>query len=318
MRICFRAVGTALLTLALGLSPMFVSPSLAAATSAGDILVADPGSGTIHHYSASGVDLGVFAGGLSSPSWITADRIGNVYVSEHDGQRISKLSPAGVNLLTITTPYKPGGVQVGTDGTIYVGDYLTGKVYRYSATGADLGLFASTALSLADFMAFDAGGNLYVTDSSREVVGRVSPTGVDLGDFVAGFPGTAGIAFDADGNLYVASFNNNIVEKYSPSGTDLGTFASMSPSDSMMGIAFDASGNLYVANLALGNIHKFSSTGADLGVFASTGLVFPRDLVIVPVGAAPTVKEECKEDGWQSFDAFKNQGDCIQLLNTGK
>jgi DNA-binding beta-propeller fold protein YncE len=299
---------------------IFVSPSSAATTAAGDILVADPGSGTIRHYSASGVDLGVFASGLSSPSWITADRIGNIYVSEYEGKRISQFSPAGANLLTITTPYKPGGVRVGTDGTIYVAEYSTGKVYLYSATGADLGLFASTALLLADFMAFDAGGNLYVTDSFREVVGRVSPTGVDLGDFVAGFPGAAGIAFDADGNLYVASFNNNIVEKYSASGTDLGTFASMGLSASITGIAFDASGNLYVANFAEGTIHKFSSAGLEVGVFASTGLVdyHPRDLVIVPVGATPTVKEECKQDGWQSFGSFTNQGDCIQLLNTGK
>ena len=90
----------------------------------------------------------------------------------------------------------------------------------------------------------------------------------------------------------------------------------------MMGIAFDASGNLYVANSAQGRIHRFSPTGDDLGVFVATGLVTPRDLVIIPVGVAtpvaPTVKEECKEDGWQPFDAFKNQGDCIQLLNTGR
>src|SRR6266850_2174505 len=117
MRVCFRIVCAALLTLTFSLSPMFVSPSLAAPISAGDILVADPRSGTIRQYSASGGDLGVFARDLSSPSWITADRIGNIYVSEHDGQRISKFSPAGLNplLLTITTPYKPGGVQVGTD-----------------------------------------------------------------------------------------------------------------------------------------------------------------------------------------------------------
>src|SRR5438094_704679 len=113
-------------------------------------------------------------------------------------------SPTGVNLFTITTPYDPGGVQVGPDGTIYVADYFSGKVYRYSASGTDLGLFASTPLVQADFMAFDAGGNLYVTDAFFGVVRRISPTGVDLGDFVAGFFSPAGIAFDAQGNLYVA------------------------------------------------------------------------------------------------------------------
>jgi len=34
----------------------------------------------------------------------------------------------------------------------------------------------------------------------------------------------------------------------------------------------------------------------------------------------PTNKEECKQDGWRTFNvprAFKNQGDCIQFVNTG-
>ena len=39
-----------------------------------------------------------------------------------------------------------------------------------------------------------------------------------------------------------------------------------------------------------------------------------------PVGP-PTNKDQCKNDGWQSFNVprkFKNQGDCIQYVNTGK
>jgi hypothetical protein len=34
----------------------------------------------------------------------------------------------------------------------------------------------------------------------------------------------------------------------------------------------------------------------------------------------PTTKDQCKKGGWQQFNApfFKNQGDCIQFVNTGK
>lgn len=35
----------------------------------------------------------------------------------------------------------------------------------------------------------------------------------------------------------------------------------------------------------------------------------------------PTLKDQCKNDGWKRFDTprkFKNQGDCIQFVNTGK
>ena len=122
----------------------------------------------------------------------------------------------------------------------------------------------------------------------------------------------------ADAPIMILTLTSDIVERYSPLGADLGTFVSIGLSASIFGIAFDAAGDLYVANYAEGNIHRFSPAGDDLGVFASTAPVRPRDLVIIPLGAAPTVKEECKDDGWQSFDSFKNQGDCIQLVNTGK
>jgi len=94
-------------------------------------------------------------------------------------------------------------------------------------------------------------------------------------------PRPEGLAFDASGDLYVSSYSMNFIEKFSPSGTDLGTFASIG-SGSAYGLAFDNVGNLYAANYGGGNIHKFSSSGVDLGIFASTGLVLPRDLVVVP------------------------------------
>ena len=333
MRILFRVVLVPFLLLILGLSP-FVNPSSAAAADTGDILVADPGSGAIRRYSATGVELSPFAEGLSSPSWITADQFGNIYVSEHDGRRISKFSATGASLLTFTTftSYQPGGIRVSADGTIvYVADYFGGKVDLYdSASGAFLRQFVATALTATDFIAFDASGNLYVTgtDFVIEVVRRFSPTGVALEDLAPGFTGATGMAFDADGNLYVSSSINNIVEKFSPpSGTDQGTFASTASAASaaaLMGMAFDASGTLYVANSGEGlNILRSSPTGGDLVVFASAGLgSSPRDLVIMPQvvnppAGAPTVKEECKTDGWQSFD-FKTQGDCVQYINTGK
>ena len=321
-------------------TPLFVSPSFAD-VAAGDVLVADlgncstqdvcePGTGTIRRYSALGMDLGVFAGGpsfqLSAPWSITADQLGNIYVSERDGQRVTKFSPAGDPLLTITTGFTPGGVRVGTDRTIYVVDSSSGKINRYSEFGAGLGSFASAALVSADFMAFDAQGNLYVTGTDSvldEFVRRVfSPTGANLGDVVAGFFAPAGIAFDAQGNLYVASSTSNIVEQYSlspiPPGADLGTFAFGDPGDdSFRGIAFDASGNLYVASSARRSILRFPPAGGTAPESFASGLSFPWDLVIVPMPANPAVTPGRKEGGGRKFE-FRDQRDCIQFVNTGK
>ena len=75
------------------------------------IFVADQTAGVVREYSLSGEDLGVFASGLASPSWITADKDGNIYVSEYTGGRVDKFSPSGALLFTIPTPYPPGGVR---------------------------------------------------------------------------------------------------------------------------------------------------------------------------------------------------------------
>jgi hypothetical protein len=38
----------------------------------------------------------------------------------------------------------------------------------------------------------------------------------------------------------------------------------------------------------------------------------------VEVHFRPTTKDQCKNGGWRDFSQFKNQGDCIQFVNTGK
>jgi hypothetical protein len=54
----------------------------------------------------------------------------------------------------------------------------------------------------------------------------------------------------------------------------------------------------------------FTCCGQDIGFRTYSG-----------APAAPTSKDQCKNGGWASFTSphpFKNQGDCIQYVNTGK
>ena len=49
-------------------------------------------------------------------------------------------------------------------------------------------------------------------------------------------------------------------------------------------------------------------------------LAFDNTRLDVPVGP-PTSKDECKKGGWETFNTprtFKNQGDCVSYVQTGK
>jgi hypothetical protein len=61
------------------------------------------------------------------------------------------------------------------------------------------------------------------------------------------------------------------------------------------------------------------STGTDGEIIVSGGGPTPTPTP-VPSGG-PTNKDQCKKGGWQNFTSprpFKNQGDCIQFVNTGR
>ena len=65
------------------------------------------------------------------------------------------------------------------------------------------------------------------------------------------------------------------------------------------------------------DIYTLSKDGEEtfLGL---TGFGGVGDIAFTPL---PTNKDQCKNEGWQDFSfpyTFKNQGDCIQLVNTGK
>lgn len=46
--------------------------------------------------------------------------------------------------------------------------------------------------------------------------------------------------------------------------------------------------------------------------FAGTSLA----LIVTPPPTMPTGKEQCKNNGWEIFEVFKNQGDCVSFVST--
>ena len=63
----------------------------------------------------------------------------------------------------------------------------------------------------------------------------------------------------------------------------------------------------------------FRTAGTPALATAGKGFLIDN-LSLATYATPPTSAEQCKNDGWRSYNnpAFKNQGDCVQSVNTGK
>jgi DNA-binding beta-propeller fold protein YncE len=219
-------------------------PAGLAVDGSGNLFVADIYSSTIHAFSASGDDLGVFASGLVNPNSVAFDSSGILYVAN-------------------------GGNTFGNN-----------YILRFGPDGEQLPGVRLPDVTALYGLAFDASGNLYAADRYSNSIHLFSPTGENLGDFASGLADPIGLAFDSSGNLFVANYTGNTISVFDPSGDLIDTRSSGLHGPA--GLAFDPDGNLYVANLDGGTIRIFSPAGEDLGDFVAGiptpwGLAFSAD-----------------------------------------
>ena len=199
----------------------------------------------------------------------------------------------------------PNGLALDSSGNLYV-TTNSNVIRKFSPSGVDLGVFASTGINFAMGLAFDSKGNLYVANNGGSTIQKFAPDGTDLGIF-ANVIRPTGLAFDAAGNLYVANTFNTI-ERFSPIGTKLIPFTSFFL-NTPEGLAFDSSGNLYVANNGSDTIQVFSPSGADLGSLPTVGLSGPIGLAFDSSGNLYVVNnltstiEKITPDGTESLFA---------------
>jgi RHS repeat-associated protein len=205
-------------------------------------------------------------GVLGNPFGIAVDALGNVYVSEADRNRISKILPSGeVTLLA-------GGVSAGYENN-------TGQNAKFNLP---LGL------------AIDGSGNIYVADQGNHAIRKITPAGVVTtlaGYGVAGntdgtgsgarFSSPSGVALDASGNVFVADYGNHRIRKITAGGVvstlaggtqgNVDATGTAARFNGPYGLVLDGVGNIYVAERENHKIRKIN-TSKQVTTLAGTGI----------------------------------------------
>lgn len=195
---------------------------------------------------------------VGSPNGVAVDGSGNVFVTDYEGNRVHKYTPAGAFITSWATLAQPVDVAVNGAGEVYVLCALARRVQRFTNGGALLATFGSTGGAPGQFqdpsgIGIDASGRVHITDHTRARVMRFLPGGSFDMEF-ATVPGATDVEVGTDGNVYVVRWEGGGAIQYSATGTPLLTFGAL---DGGYRIAVSATGALYISEQTATRVSKF-------------------------------------------------------------
>ncbi len=212
---------------------------------------------------------------------------------------------------------QPTGIAVDTAGFVYVTDYLTHRVQKFTSTGNFVTSWGSPgtpgALNLPWGIAVDPAGTVYVGDYGDLRVYRFTNDGQYLGSLNASVT-PLGIAVGPSG-VYVCDSTGDRVLKFDPSGSLVGSFGSSGNAPGQFvepsGIAVDAHDNIYVTDEGLHRVTVYSSSGVLVRTWGREGQS-PGELYR-PYGAAITAQGTLQVACFDSrIEEFRLNGTFVQ------
>jgi DNA-binding beta-propeller fold protein YncE len=111
--------------------------------------------------------------------------VSNAFGGPDRNGNVLKFTPDGVGSVFAENCFQLAfGLAFDSAGNLYVSNYNSSTIKKFSSTGVDLGVFAgSPGVNLPHGLLFDNAGNLYVANNGNSTIEKFSSTGVDLGVF---------------------------------------------------------------------------------------------------------------------------------------
>jgi hypothetical protein len=229
----------------------------------------------VHKFDALGATLdawgnsGTLGGQFSTPTGMTVDSSGFVYVVDRDNSRIEKFESDGDFVLTWGE-----GVNQTTGGDVCTA--VSGDTCQAGTAGSADGQF-----NIPSGLAVDSAGNVYVADALNDRVQKFSSSGTFLdkwgthGSANGQFDIPTDVATDSLGEVYVVDAQNNRVQRFSSTGTFLGKWGTVGSApgqfQSPSRLIVDSQRNVYVSDTGNDRIQVFRPTGAFVKQWGSHG-----------------------------------------------
>lgn len=151
------------------------------------------------------------AGRLTTPTAVTLDSSGRIYVAEANGNRVRVFSQSGNLLRTFTAPGRPISLAVDGEGRIYLGAGDQGRVDVYAPSFAYLFSLGqgNDEFGQPNDIDIDTSGLIYVVDKTRSAIRVYNPDGTY--NTTIGQPGSDNGQFHHPVSLAMDALSNELV-----------------------------------------------------------------------------------------------------------
>ena len=260
---------------------------------------------------ASGTTNGAgSAASFNGPTGVIRDELGNLYVAEYNGNRIRKVSPAGLVTTLVSSITTPLGITMGPDGNIYAATHSNHTIQQITRAGV-VSLYAgasgqvggtdnvnrlSARFNYPCHLAFDRNGIMYVADTQNNKIRKI-----DASSNVTTFAGNGttsvinvphGITFDTANNMYITEYGGAKISKITPSAT-ISTVATGFTNPTYCHI--DTAQNLWVSDAGTNYVRHIAINAVPTGSVSITGTLTQGQVITANTSALVDI------DGFGSF-----------------